>query len=162
MILIAYDGSADAQTAIDQAALLMPGSAATVLSVWEPLMDVMARSGGLGQATYALDFEKIDGESTQRAQTLADEGVTRAAAAGLNAQPLVAVIDHSIGATIIAQADALDAQAIVMGTRGLSGLKSLLLGSVSHAVVQHAHRAVVVVPSADVGHARAALTRPAS
>jgi nucleotide-binding universal stress UspA family protein len=41
-----------------------------------------------------------------------------------------------------------------MGTRGLTGVKSLLLGSVSHAVLQHADRAVVVVPSPEVARER--------
>lgn len=43
---------------------------------------------------------------------------------------------------------------IVIGTRGLTGVKSLLLGSVSHAVVQHADRAVLVVPSPEIAEAR--------
>ena len=43
----------------------------------------------------------------------------------------------------------------LMGSRGLTGVKSLLLGSVSHEVIQHADRAVVVVPSPDVAESRA-------
>jgi nucleotide-binding universal stress UspA family protein len=42
-----------------------------------------------------------------------------------------------------------------MGSRGLTGVKSLLLGSVSHAVIQHADRTVIVVPSSEVAAARA-------
>jgi hypothetical protein len=36
----------------------------------------------------------------------------------------------------------------------LTALKSILLGSVSHAVIQNADRTVIVVPSADVAAAR--------
>jgi nucleotide-binding universal stress UspA family protein len=46
------------------------------------------------------------------------------------------------------------ASAILMGSRGLTGLKSVLLGSVSHAVIQHADRAVIVVPSQEVASER--------
>ena len=42
-----------------------------------------------------------------------------------------------------------------MGSRGLTGVKSLLLGSVSHEVIQHADRTVVVVPSPHVAESRA-------
>lgn len=43
----------------------------------------------------------------------------------------------------------------MLGSRGLTGVKSLLLGSVSHAVLQHADRPVMVVPSPEVTEARA-------
>jgi nucleotide-binding universal stress UspA family protein len=35
---------------------------------------------------------------------------------------------------------------VVMGTRGLSGAKSLILGSVSHYVAQHLRVPVFIVP----------------
>ena len=58
MILVCYDGSADAQAAIDDAAQLMPGADATVLAVCEPFVDAMAYSGsvcsGVGSASPTL------------------------------------------------------------------------------------------------------------
>ena len=63
--------------------------------------------------------------------------------------------DGSIAGAILDVADELDAEAIVLGSRGLTGVKSLLLGSVSHAVLQHADRPVMVVPSPEVIEARA-------
>jgi nucleotide-binding universal stress UspA family protein len=61
--------------------------------------------------------------------------------------------------TILDEADEIGARAIVLGTRGLTGVKSLLLGSVSHAVLQHADRPVIVIPSPAVAQQRAAHQR---
>lgn len=44
-ILICYDGSADAEAAVELAGGLFQGASAVVLSVWEGFSEVLARSG---------------------------------------------------------------------------------------------------------------------
>jgi nucleotide-binding universal stress UspA family protein len=46
---------------------------------------------------------------------------------------------------IVALAEEIEAGVIVMGSRGLGGIRRALMGSVSDAVVRHAHCAVLVV-----------------
>ena len=157
MILLCYDGSPDANSAIDHAAELLHDEPVTILTVWEPFIDVMARSGGaFGMGSMTLDVAEIDEANEQSAHTQAQEGVERAKALGLNAQPRARAQITTVADAILAEAEELDAKAIMLGTRGLTGVKSLLLGSVSHAVLQHTLRPVIVVPSAEVARARAA------
>ncbi len=153
-ILICYDGSNDSQAAVDTAGALFAGQEATILTIWEGLSEVIARTGaGLGAAP--LDFEDVDRASATAARERADEGCARARVAGLTAQPQAVERNLTVWGTIIDQADELGADVIVLGSRGLTGVKSLLLGSVSHGVLQHADRPVVVVPGAQVAHKRA-------
>jgi nucleotide-binding universal stress UspA family protein len=159
VILICYDGSADAQAAIDHAGELLGAQPATVLAVWEPFVSVLARSGaGIGGGAIA-DVDEIDRASEQTARDAAEQGAERARRAGLDAQPRTRARDTTIAEAILEEADAVGAGAVVLGTRGLSGLKSLLLGSVSHAVLQHADRTVVVAPSAELAAKRASERR---
>ena len=155
MILIAYDGSADAQAAIDRAAGLFKGESATVLTVWERFVDIVTRAGA-GMPIGQIDYEALDHGYEEQARKRAEEGAERARQAGLDAHALAGVRGSTIAATILAEADSVGADAIVLGTRGLTGLKSLLLGSVSHAVVQHAHMPVLVVPSQQTAAGRVA------
>ncbi len=155
MIVIAYDGSLDAGAAIDQAGKLFPGAQATVLAVWVPFIETMARTG-IGLAPGTVSFEEIDAASAQAASERAAEGAERARAAGLDAEPRTCSQRLTIAGSILSEARELGADAIVVGTRGLTGIKSLLLGSVSHAVIQHADRPVIVVPSSETAAARAA------
>lgn len=158
MILIAYDGSADADAAMGRAAELLPGAEAAVLIVWERFVDVVMRTSALGVGSgmaniYAYS-EEIDAASRDAALTTANAGAERATAAGLLARPRVDARQNDVADTILAAAADLDVELIVMGTRGRSGVRSFLLGSVSHAVVQHADRAVLVVPSSDLAEQR--------
>jgi nucleotide-binding universal stress UspA family protein len=50
---------------------------------------------------------------------------------------------------IVDVADELYAAVIVIGSRGLSGLKEILEGSLSHQLAEHAGRPVLVVPPHD-------------
>lgn len=150
MILIAYDGSADAKAAIHHAGKLMPGFEATVLTIWEPFTSLLSRTPEtLRPLAAARQADEIDREGADAARASANEGVELAKAAGLDARPLTTSLNGSIAATIIEQADRLDVDAIVVASRGLTGV-ALLVGSVSLAVVQNSHRTVVVVPPAEV------------
>jgi nucleotide-binding universal stress UspA family protein len=154
MILICYDGSPDAQAAIDTAGPLFAGNRATILTIWEGFSEVLARTGaGLGGGP--MDFEDVDLAASGAALERAEEGCALARVAGLEAEPSIAQQNLTVWQTIIEEADALAADAIVLGTRGLTGIKSLLLGSVSHAVLEHADRPVMVVPGAEVARKRA-------
>ncbi len=155
MILIGYDGSPDAQSAIARAGELLPGRAAVVLTVWEQLVETLARVGA-GMPMGELDFETVDRSVEDEARRTAEAGAEQARDAGLEAQARIRVRDGSIGGCILAEAVDMEAEAIVLGSRGLTGVKSLLLGSVSHAVLQHADRPVLVVPSPEVVAARTA------
>jgi nucleotide-binding universal stress UspA family protein len=79
------------------------------------------------------------------AERVVDAGVDVARRAGFAADGLLVVADRPTAEVIAAVAEELDAPAIVMGQRGMSGLKSALLGSVSRGVVNAYHRPVVLV-----------------
>jgi nucleotide-binding universal stress UspA family protein len=157
MVVLCYDGSADAKSAIESAGVLLKSSPVVVLSVWEPFIGVMTRAGlAMNYGALALDADEVDAASERGAAALAEEGAARAREVGLDAQPRTTPRDGSLAGAILDVADEVDAEAIVLGSRGLTGVKSLLLGSVSHAVLQHADRPVVVVPSPAVSEGRAA------
>ena len=114
-----------------------------VLSIWEhySLLSGVAR---------------VDDSLLQEAtEQMAADGSERAQAAGLEATSLAVKAEHGVAAAIIDAADQHDASLIVMGTRGNTGIRSLLLGSVSHDVAHHAHRPLLIVPSGALAEARA-------
>ena len=153
MIVIAYDGSEDAKAAVQKAGQLFKGETATVVSVWQRFVDTMARvGGGIG---VIVDYDEIDGDSAKRSEERAAEGAELANSVGLQATGKSAVVETTLSDAIIQVADEANADVLVLGTRGLTGVKSALLGSVSHHVLQHADRPVLVVPSPEVAAARA-------
>ena len=156
MILLCYDGSEDARAAIDHAGELLGGQPVTVLTVWKPFVEVLTRTSyGFGMTAGMVNIEQIDAANEEGAKNRAQDGAELARQAGLDAAPLTCAVVSTVAAAILQQAGELDAIAIVVGSRGLTGLKSLLLGSVSHALIQHADRTVIVVPSDAVAIARA-------
>jgi len=146
-ILLCYDGSDDAFRAIEFAGSLFPGSKAVVLSVWEKY--------GVLSGIQRVDDSLMQEAADQQAA----DGCERAVLAGLDATPLAVEAEHGVDDAIIEAADAQDALLIVMGTRGNTGIRSLLLGSVSHSVAHHARRPLLIVPSNPLAEARAEAKR---
>lgn len=157
MILVPYDGSAGAQAAIDEAAQLMPGVETRVLTIWEPLIRTLARSGSLGMGvgigiagSYA-DSERIDAASADRALVTATEGADRATAAGLVARPQSTGGGESVASTILGVATQIGADAVGFGASRCSSSRwppgcpgARRHGAVSRAVPHRARRHSVV------------------
>ena len=142
-LLLCYDGSSDAAHAIERAGALFAGNRAVVVTVWDGFASF---EGGawLGEIANTADVQQLDREAVRAARVAAD-GVRIAQEAGLEAEPLAVQVTGSVWKTILNLADEHDAATIVMGSRGLTGLHSVLLGSVSRAVAGHADRPTLII-----------------
>ncbi len=75
-----------------------------------------------------------------------DEGLEMARSVGLHAEGRTVEVVNAVWSAIIEAADELDVDIIVTGTRGTTGLRSLLQSSVADHVLRHSHRPVLIVP----------------
>jgi nucleotide-binding universal stress UspA family protein len=144
-LLLCYDGSEDAKHAIERAGDLFAGRHALVVTVRRPFVatDTVAVLGATGGMVNVVEVERASAETDGR---VAEEGVRVAQQAGLDAEPVAIGSTGPVWETIVGVADRHDAATIVMGSRGLTGLRSILLGSVSNAVVHHADRPTLIIP----------------
>jgi nucleotide-binding universal stress UspA family protein len=148
-ILIAYDGSADARRAIADAATILAARDAILASVWERASTVILHSSLGGTPLVPSEDAEAEAEAAKRR---ASEGVALARAAGFHARGVTAEAVSTIWQAILDLADAEDASLIVVGSRGLTGLRSAVLGSVSHALGVHSRPPLLIVPPVSAAH----------
>jgi nucleotide-binding universal stress UspA family protein len=86
------------------------------------------------------------GVQEARAHGVTDAGVELARAAGFDADGEAVQGDGSPAQTLESEVDRLRPDLVVVGSRGLTGLKAIVEGSVSHHVGAHAHAPVLIVP----------------
>jgi nucleotide-binding universal stress UspA family protein len=150
-LLCAYDGSDDAEHAIAVAGQLMHGDA-VVLYVWQPSV-VPPQAGALPpDAVLTADqAEELDQQQRARAEEIVEQGVACARRAGFMAMPDLRAGSGvgEIWRAIVTAADDHSASLIVVGRRGASAIRTLLLGSIATGVVHHANVPVLVVPERD-------------
>lgn len=140
-IVVGLDGSSNAHKALDWAMREAASrhAALTVLTVHE----VMA-SAWTGTPVLLSG----DADAVRQYRQAADEAVAKAASELGESQPASVTVKavNGFAAQELINASR-DADLIVVGSRGAGGFASLLLGSISSQVVQHASCPVVTVPS---------------
>jgi nucleotide-binding universal stress UspA family protein len=147
-LLVGYDGSRGATAAISLAAHLLPAGPARVVHLWS--------SPDRGSALHRrlAHRARTDGhldtlvarEAAAEAKNVAASGVALAEAAGFtSAEPLVRGVYGGEGLELARLAEQLGAAIVVVGSRGLGGLRALL-DSVSDLAVNHSPAPVLVVP----------------
>jgi nucleotide-binding universal stress UspA family protein len=141
-ILLATDGSKEAELAASSAAELArnSGSELHVVAVFP--------AAGYVHPYYEVRFpeaaERLRREGREEIQTVLDEQLECVREAGAN----VAEAHLRTGepdTEIVALAEELGVGLIVMGSRGLGGIRRALMGGVSDSVVRHAHCPVLMV-----------------
>lgn len=133
-VTVGLDGSPESQAAAEWAAreAKLRGLSLRLIHVWEPVPEPMAQAPLLGAETQQHWSEKVPRESAEGLR-LRHPGV-EVTAEQLSGRP-----------SDVLTGVAKDAEPLVLGSRGLSGLGGFLVGSVGQAVVAHAEQPVVLV-----------------
>ena len=143
-ILVAFDGSTSARLALAEAVELARcnHAALTVMTVM-PTTNPWALGGGY---YVPVNLDELDQQAERNYERLLDDGV----AIVPDDLPVTTLLKRGAAdAAIVEQARAGRHDLIVMGSRGRSDFRSLLLGSVSHHVLQSSPVPVLVVHAAD-------------
>jgi nucleotide-binding universal stress UspA family protein len=146
-LLVGHDGSAGATTAISLAGNLLPAGHARVAHLWSSPDRGSVLHRRLAHRAWTAEHldTLVAGEVAAAAKDVAAAGVVLAEAAGWTAEPLVRGVYGGEGAELARLAEQCGAAVVVVGSRGLGGLRGLL-GSVSDLTVNHSPVPVLVVP----------------
>lgn len=142
--LIAIDGSALAQKAIDQGLNLAKETNAsvvfcTVTEMWSPAE--MANEAVAGLSNPVEAYEKM---ASDAAKKILDGAAKAASAAGVSAEG-VHVSDQAVADGVVGTAEDKGCDLIVMATHGRRGLNRVLLGSETTEVLHYSKIPVLVV-----------------
>jgi len=143
-ILIAIDGSDLADRALDQGLKLAKalGSEVTVLTVSEPAAMIGGAYGAYGGVGFDPMPELIEAQK-KLAEAIVAKGVAAGVAQGVAVKTMI--VENSFPAEgIIATADSVGAELIVMASHGRCGFGRLLLGSQTSNVLAHTKVPVLV------------------
>lgn len=131
-VLVAIDDSPEARTALEHALERFPDAEITVVTVLE-----------ITVADLADDHELPDEVAGDHAETVLEDAVSIATQHGRDVR--TETITGQPAKAIVSYADEQDVDHLVVGSRGSTGLKRVLLGSVAESVVRRAPCPVTVV-----------------
>jgi nucleotide-binding universal stress UspA family protein len=147
-VLIAYDGSPSAATAVRAAAGLFPAARASIVTVPEatgPFGTELA--GPTMSPEVALQVvDALGAEARRQAGDTAQEAVDRARALGLQAEAVPVEPSAPAWGALLDAAHRIGADVLVCGTRGRGAFARALLGSTSSRLLHHTDVPLLVVP----------------
>jgi nucleotide-binding universal stress UspA family protein len=140
-ILIAMDGSDFSQAALQSviARPWPPNSQVKVLNVVEPPSLLMGREMG----GYDPEFEMVWKALREQAKDIVEKAAEKLRAAKFTVS--TELVEGDPKSQIIDIANQWHADMIVLGSHGRRGIDRFLMGSVSQAVVRHAHCSVEII-----------------
>ena len=140
-ILVPTDFSDDARKALETAKDLAKAFGSRIVVLHAYHIDLPFTSPAFAGPVILPEgfFVEYRNAATQRIEELAKEAGTE----GIDVSALA--IERTASLAILEQAEALPADLIVMGTRGLTGLKHVAFGSTAERVVRKAHCPVMTV-----------------
>ncbi|MFC2993504.1 MULTISPECIES: universal stress protein [Halomonas] len=145
-ILVPVDGSSHAEKALSVAAQLARASSATLhlMTVAEfPPDNIGLFTGGTPEPFSEVEREKLAEGMKQEAHKVIDKAL---AAVDLNGIEVKEVMRQGRPADLInKEAEKLGADVIVMGSRGISDMRGMVFGSVSHKISHIADCTVITV-----------------
>lgn len=150
-MLIAYDGTEEAARALEYAARLLRPGIVEILTAWEPAARQAARAvgrTGLHQPALGPEHE-ADDPAYEEALEICRHGVAIAEGLGLAGRAHLVEASSTIAAAIVDAAQELESDVIVVGSRGITGLRALWNASTSEYIIRNAGRPVLVVPETD-------------
>ncbi|MDG7011179.1 MAG: universal stress protein [Nitrososphaerota archaeon] len=141
-IIVAFDGSKDSEKAVRVACSMGKeyGAKVTLVHVYRSPSTVFAPGPGMPVPDFA-DLEKATEEA---GRAILSRGIDVASESGVKAKGELVESSSAVEA-IVTYAMQEKADLIVVGTRGMTGFRKLVLGSVSTGVVGHAGCPVLVV-----------------
>jgi nucleotide-binding universal stress UspA family protein len=147
--VVAFDGSDAAGAAVRAAATLFAGRRLLIVSVWEPgLAFAVAPMPDVSGVAYMApspdQVASIDRVQRDHAVDVAEAGARLAREAGATAEAVAVSDELAVAETIVGIAEQRDACALVVGSRGLGGVKAMF-GSTSRSLLHQTDRPVLVV-----------------
>ncbi|WP_110654156.1 universal stress protein [Salinicola halimionae] len=144
-ILVPIDGSENARKALELACLIQRASGAKLHLLHVPEPPPATDSLGARLGASALDYTSTKGR--EHGEQLLREA--RLSVGDEVGDVAYLVVEGPPARVIVEQADRLGVDTIIMGSRGLSDLKGLLVGSVSHKVSHVASCPVITLHEPD-------------